>query len=320
MDINSLLALLADGQVHSGAELGRQLGVSRTAVWKSLDRMVEYGLVFERVKGKGYKLAEALDLLCEDEIRGGLECAYPLRTKLELRPVVESTNTLLAVRSGMGVGCYEVLLAEMQTEGRGRRGRTWVSPFGKNIYMSLGFELSGGPESLAGLSLVAGLSVARAITQVTGLSPGLKWPNDVWLDGKKVAGILVELQGEATTGWRVILGVGLNVMMGLSDGEEIDQPWSSLGPYMNCSRSKLAENLALCLIEDIEQFKVKGFGHFLPAWSAVDVFLGRRVDVLGAGISGVAEGVDPMGNLMVRDGDSLHVIRAGEVSVRANEA
>ena len=320
MDVMSLVSLLSDGQFHSGSDLGRALGVSRSAVWKSLGRLSHYGLAIESVKGKGYRLFSALDLFDQGVVYSKLGSELAGRVSVDILPQVESTNSVMAERLPSQALTYGVLLAEMQTKGRGRRGRSWVSPFGKNIYMSLGFELAGGPECLAGLSLVAGLSVARAINLLSDVHAQLKWPNDVWMEGKKAAGILVELQGEATTGWRVVLGVGLNVSMSVEEGEDIDQPWIAVGDYIDCTRSELAGVMANCLVEDLELFRVHGFAHFLPMWRDLDIFYGQELCVLGSQTIGVSEGVDVMGNLLLRVGDELMVINAGEVSVRQHEA
>ena len=320
MDIMSLVSLLSDGQFHSGSDLGRVLGVSRSAVWKSLGRLSLYGLAVESVKGKGYRLLGALDLLDQSIVCSKLSSELESHVSIDILPQVESTNSVMAERMPSRVSTYSVLLAEMQTKGRGRRGRSWVSPFGKNIYMSLGFELVGGPECLAGLSLVAGLSVARAINGLSGAHAQLKWPNDVLVEGRKAAGILVELQGQATTGWRVVLGVGLNVSMSVQEGESIDQPWVAVGNYMDCTRSELAGAMTNCLVEDLELFRMHGFAHFLPMWRDLDVFLGREIQVIGSQVRGVSEGVDVVGNLLIRVGEELVVINAGEVSVRRHEA
>lgn len=311
----TLVFLLSDGQFHSGSDLGRALGVSRSAVWKSLSALSGFGLELESVKGRGYRLVRPLELLDRDRILAFVEPDIGGRVSLHVKAVVDSTN------SSVGGICndghrYTVLLAEKQEAGRGRRGRCWVSPFARNIYMSVRFELQGGPEALAGLSLVAGLAVADALksSAIPGLA--LKWPNDVLVEGRKLAGILVELQGEATTGWTVVVGVGLNHSMEEGDAVAIDQPWASLDHYSGVGRNQCAALLISSLIFKLEEFRQGGFAPFLESWMALDYFKGQTVEALDGGILGSARGVDIAGNLLVETASGLESVNAGEVSVR----
>lgn len=314
----TLLHALADGEYHSGSELGEVLGVSRTAVWKSLQKLETLGVAVETVKGKGYRLNRALDLLDASGIVSGLPAAMQSAVDVRVISSTTSTNSDTAAwltDSNRKACC--VVLAEQQTAGRGRHGRSWVSPFAQNIYMSLGYELKGGIEALSGLSLIVGIALIRALKGLGFDEVGLKWPNDVWLQGRKLAGVLVELQGEATTGWRVVIGVGMNVHMQAEDGRFIDQPWISLDAVKMVQRSRLASQLIETLLLVLGEFSEKGFASFVPEWLAADVLRGRSVQLDGGRLVGVAEGIDESGAFQLRtNAGDLVLVNAGEVSVR----
>lgn len=321
MDIHSLLKLLSDGQYHSGSELGASLGVTRAAVWKALKRLTQFNLEIKSDKNRGYQLVGGLELLDCDAI----EELLPEKTKssisLTLALKVDSTNLrLLEINDNGGrQNRYSVSMAEMQTAGRGRRGQPWISPFGKNIYLSIGFNLPGGVEVLNGLSLVVGIAVIRMLRSQGIEGAKLKWPNDIWIGSKKLGGILVELKGEATTDWYVVAGIGLNVRMTELDGRNIDQLWTSICEHHECSRNRLAAGLIENLVEVLCLFKEQGFDGFMGEWSQYDLLKGRQVKLSAGNIEGVATGIDSKGALLVDTGDEQLTVNAGEVSVRPNE-
>ena len=317
MDPIKLLSLLSDGDYHSGSDLGKSLGVSRTAVWKSLSAVEEYGLQFESVKGKGYRLTRPIELLDHALLLEGLDEEVRNSVSLSLVPKLESTNSAIAQMDSSDAD-FEVLMSEMQTAGRGRRGRQWVSPFGQNIYLSMRFELQGGPRALEGLSLVAGLAVVQALQSSVSEDLSLKWPNDILIGGRKLAGVLVELQGEATTGWTVILGVGLNYAMQGSDGAAIDQPWVSLSEHSQRGRNEVASAVLNGLVLALQKFRVHGFSAFRSSWLELDYFKGKSVQVLDGDLAGIAMGVDDAGNMLVKTDDGVKAVNAGELSVRAS--
>lgn len=315
LELFSLISHLADGQFHSGSDLGKQFGVSRTAIWKALSQLSEYGLVVESHKGKGYRLESPIELLDLESVEARLDDGVEDRASVEILPKVASTNTQIVDLPSDDLRPFSFLFAEMQTAGRGRRGRSWISPFGCNLYFSVMFDLKGGPEALSGLSLVVGLSVVRALARFSDESFSLKWPNDVLWQDKKVAGVLVELQGEATTGWRVVVGIGLNFSMA-GDIEQIDQPWASIGELCDCGRNELAAALVSQLVNDLSIYIKEGFSAFRTSWMDFDYFKEKAVEVLGADLFGKAVGIDAMGNLLVESEGIVQVINAGEVSVR----
>lgn len=313
-----MLQHLSDGKFHSGSEIGRLFSVSRTAVWKALGKLEEFGVAVESHKGKGYRILGGLDLLDRSAILSSLSADVKARiAEFLVFPAVDSTNKLL-MDSMARQGEYHLVTTEMQTAGRGRRGKVWVSPFAKNVYLSIGFELHGGPEALSGLSLVAGISVVRALGALGVEGAQLKWPNDIWVDGRKLAGILVELQGEATTSWQVVVGVGLNVKMSERDGEGIDQPWVALDELASLRRSDIVASMVESLVSIIEQFKRFGFSAFREEWERHDLICGNDVQVNEGEISGRAIGVDAVGALKIDTSSGCVVVNAGEVSVRPN--
>lgn len=322
MDLIRLLGVLSDGEYHSGVEMGQLLGVSRTAVWKALGKLEADGVVVDVVKGKGYRIIGGLDLLSRDEIIEYLESRSVHLDKLHLLQDVDSTNSYLMRDDSVEQG-YSVCLSERQTSGRGRRGREWHSPYAKNIYLSLSFGLSGGGEVLEGLSLALGVAVANCLSRQGVKNIGLKWPNDIWVGGEKLAGILVELKGEAEFGWKVVAGLGINVLMTEEEGRGVSQPWTSLekvASELSLGRSMWAATLIESLIETIERYRVAGLGYLLADWSKFDILQGKEVVLSSGGLTGLCHGVDRRGRLLVDIDGEMNAVNAGEVSVRQNES
>lgn len=323
MSLTPLLHTLADGEFHSGEELARLLGVSRTAVWKQLQKMqLQTGLILESVKGRGYRLAQPLELLDRGRVAGDMTAAAAgLLSELEVLEQVDSTNRLALLRAQGGGRRGHVIVAEQQTAGRGRRGRPWVSPFGCNIYCSVLWEFDGGAAALEGLSLAIGVAVAETLVAIGVPGVGLKWPNDLVWEGRKLAGILLEMVGDAAGHCQVVVGVGLNVAMtGDTRAAPIDQPWVDLQTARGevVSRNQLLALLLSSLLPALEQFEREGFAAVRPAWLALDSFFGREVAVhLGDSVVlGVAAGVGETGALLVDTPQGRQQFHGGEVSLR----
>lgn len=314
MDVRSLLNQLSDGAFHSGSSLGANLGVSRAAIWKALGRLSEFKLDIEAIKGKGYRLRGGIDLLKYDEILEEISFDYQEKININLLLSTESTNNWLMSKK-MTSKKFEVCISEMQKGGKGRRGKVWVSPFGKNIYLSVAFDLQGGVEVLNGLSLVIGLAVIRVLKKLGLSNAVLKWPNDIWIDSRKAAGVLVELQGEATTGWRIVAGIGLNVAMDENDGKGIDQPWVSIAQSISSGRGQVAGMMISALIAVLEEYQANGFKGFMSEWDDSDFLKGKSIESSG-GVKGIAVGINAQGALLVETTDGLKSINAGEISVR----
>jgi len=319
--MNNLLRLLADGHFHSGEELGASMGISRSAVWKALGRLEqEFGVRLFRVPGKGYRLVGPLSLLHADRL--GVVTSR-LGWSLYLKDSVDSTNAEAFRLLQSGCGPSLVVLAEAQTAGRGRRGRLWVSPPAQNIYCTLAHRVHGGFERMSGLSLVVGLAVLAALRRAGLESAGLKWPNDVYASGKKLAGILVELAGDPADICHVVIGIGINVNM-VPDGQAIDQPWTSMKAQLGSTvdRNMLAEVLIEALHDYLGRYADGGFRALREEWEANNIWQGRRCALSTGGVgrepvSGLVMGVDDRGALrLMVDGKGEQSFSGGELSLR----
>lgn len=314
--LNKLLAQLADGQFHSGEELGEKLGVSRAAVWKQLKKLDELNIPYSSVKGKGYRLHDAIELLDHDDIRGRINQRLDI---LDILLDVDSTNSYLFNKASDHMGKRYAVLAEKQAAGRGRRGRQWVSPFGKNIYLSLLVSFAGGIAALEGLSLVTAIAVEKALVKLGIDHIGLKWPNDVYAEGKKLAGILLEVTGEYNSHCQVVIGIGLNLALSEEDAADIGQPWAALKNLRpELSRNQVAGVLLDELLAVIDDFQKKGFAAYQEYWSQRDIYQGKEVQILSPGNdkTGVVKGVNRKGELLLHSDKGMEVITAGEISVR----
>lgn len=318
--LRDLLVILADGGFHSGEELGIRLGVTRAAVWKQLQKLETLNIPLSSVKGKGYRLSDEIELLDSSiilaNLNGRIDCLDVLLT-------TESTNSYLLGIAPDHMGKRYAVLAEKQENGRGRRGRTWVSPFGKNIYLSLLWSFSGGISSLEGLSLVVAIAVEKALTELGVENAKLKWPNDVYLDGKKLAGILLEVSGENNGYCQVVIGVGLNIKLSDHEAENINQPWSQLSNHISgVGRNAIAAKLLDQLISAISNFEKNGFASYREYWIDKDAFYDQEVDLIlpQQTRSGIAKGVNNKGELLLETESGLSVINAGELSLRLKHA
>ena len=227
-----LIQYLSSGQFFSGQWLGEQLGVSRAAISNHISSLVDMGLDIYSVTGKGYKLSEPLTLLDEANIQHKL-LELGLKNKIEVHNIIDSTNSYLLRRLPNQNHNLQVCLAEYQDSGRGRRGRKWISPFGSHIYMSMYWFLEQGMAAAMGLSVVSALAVSDAIKDLYQIDVQLKWPNDIYFDGVKLAGILIDLEGQALEPCHCVIGVGLSINMPEKSAEQVDQPWTDLQEVIN---------------------------------------------------------------------------------------
>jgi BirA family biotin operon repressor/biotin-[acetyl-CoA-carboxylase] ligase len=319
----SLLNILADGRFHSGEELGDALGISRMAVWKHIHALRERGVDMEVVRGRGYRFPCPVELLDADTIHAATRPETRRRLAgIETLLEVDSTNNRLRQQALEGAPSGTVCLAEMQSAGRGRRSRNWVSPFAANLYLSLLWRSECGIAALGGMSLVCGVAVLRCLEQFSILSGGLKWPNDILVDDAKLAGILIDVIGESTGSCAVVVGVGINVAMPQQAGEEIGQPWTDLQSLCGVERfprNLLAARALDCLLAAIDEFRRSGLQDFLDDWCRYDVMAGRQIDVRlpDRVVTGRACGIDETGALLVDTPGGRQRFASGEVSVRA---
>lgn len=316
MSVNEeLLGLLADGDWHSGQALADEIGVSRAAVWKQLKNLETEGVTVESIKGQGYRIPGGLELLDESHIKAMLSVEQTSALSgFHVVAGVDSTNHFIARLEKDGHG--SVCIAEKQTGGKGRRGREWVSPFGRNIYLSLGWCFQGGAGSLEGLSLVVGLATHRALGGGENLS--LKWPNDLLFDGRKVAGILIEMTGDPSGECSTVIGIGINVGMGSGASANIDQPWADASEFCQFGRNEIVARLLSELIPAIVRFEQSGFSVFKEEWLCLDGCLNKAVTLTtpGRSVEGVSRGVADNGALLVEVDGEVRSFSGGELSVR----
>jgi BirA family biotin operon repressor/biotin-[acetyl-CoA-carboxylase] ligase len=303
----ALLKQLADGSFHSGTSLAAGLGLSRTAVWQIIHDLENLGLEIDAVSGKGYRLRRPLDLFDAGTLRGELsELANTQLNTLEIHDQLDSTNTYLMQQAGLGQASGSACLAEFQTAGRGRIGRSWFSPFAGNICLSLLWRFDS-HAAIAGLSLAVGVALVRALRKLGIEGVGLKWPNDLLWQDRKLGGILLEVSGEAHGSCAVVIGIGLNVRMARATAQAIDQAWVDLDQISHGkppSRNRLCATLLQELLELLADYPARGLPAYIREWRQQHCYAGRRVvlQVGGRAVAGTVAGVSDAG-LLLLDGE-----------------
>ena len=313
-----LLAYLSDGKPHSGTALAAAAGVTRAAIWERVKRLQGVGVELFAVPGKGYQLAHPFDFLIEEDIRARLSpnAAAALR-RITVSPVTDSTNQRLLDACQQGDIHGHAWLAEFQTAGRGRRGDRWLAPPGAAVCLSLGWCFDSPPRDLGALSLVVGIGVVRGLQALGAHGVGLKWPNDLLFDRRKLAGILIEMRSEVGGPCSVVIGIGINVALGEAVKAGIDQPAASLAEACKQvpSRNAIAAAVLTSLVDTLGLFTVRGFAAFVPVWRVLDALAGRRVQLTlpGRTVEGTARGVDANGLLLIEHGGTQEAFLAGHV-------
>lgn len=309
-----IMAILADGEFHSGEQLGQELGMSRAAINQHLKILETWGVSTYRVTGKGYCLSEPINLLDERII------SQQYHTEnVEVIPVIDSTNQYL-LDSIDTLTTGDVCLAEYQQAGRGRRGGKWFSPFGANLYLSMYWRLEQGPAAAMGLSLVVGIVIAETLVQFGCHDVKVKWPNDLYINNRKLAGILVEMTGKTGDVAHIVIGAGINIAMKSDTTSSIDQSWTSL--YQEdviTDRNALSAAIITNLRSALRTFETQGMVPFLPRWHALDNFLNKPVKLIigDREIHGIERGINEFGALMLEQEDEIKAWVGGEISLRA---
>ena len=311
---NKLLNLLADGEFHSGEKIGELLGVSRTSVNNYIKALQEIGLDIYKVTGKGYCSAAPLTLLNQQTIKkiSGVEHVH-------VEQILDSTNKYLldniaTLKKG------ETCLAEYQAAGRGRRGREWISPFASHLYCSMYWRLDAGIDKASGLSLLVGIATVNALEKLGLQGVGLKWPNDLYYQGKKLAGILIELNAQASDVCHAVIGIGINVRMPVEQGKLIDQPWADLNSINNApiDRNQLSGLLIKELQSLLTSYEEKGLAPFLSRWFELDCFINQQVNLIIADKvqTGLCRGINEQGALLLEIDNEIKPYIGGEISLR----
>ncbi len=321
MTCHKLLMLMADGAFHSGSELGETLGISRSAVWKQIQRLQQLGVEIYSVKGRGYRVPDGADLLDLERFQALLDSRVVARLeRIGFEREVGSTNRLAldALKQGAGSGIFA---AEYQSQGRGRRGREWISPYGANLYFSLAWRFSVGLAALEGLSLAVGLALRQALGRF-GVEPlELKWPNDLLSDGRKLGGILIEVSGEAAGEAQVVIGIGINVSMPEEMIEQVTQPCIDISRLLATppDRTQLLAVLVEELIRMLDLFERQGFAVLREQWQQANIHRDRPIRLISGAreVLGICRGVDERGALLLETDGRVEAYYGGEVSVRA---
>lgn len=287
-----LIALLANGEFHSGEQLGETLGMSRAAINKHIQTLRDWGVDVFTVPGKGYSLPEPIQLLNAEQILGQLDGG-----SVAVLPVIDSTNQYLLDRIGE-LKSGDACVAEYQQAGSGRRGRKWFSPFGANLYLSMFWRLEQGPAAAIGLSLVIGIVMAEVLRKLGADKVRVKWPNDLYLQDRKLAGILVELTGKTGDAAQIVIGAGINMAMRRVEESVVNQGWITLQEAgINLDRNTLAVMLIRELRAALELFEQEGLAPYLSRWEKLDNFINRPVKLIigDKEIFGISRGIDKQG-------------------------
>lgn len=327
-----VFAQLADGRFHSGEALAQALGVSRGAIWKAVRTLRTLGATLHAVPNRGYRLrsgdhpepgfgSEALDA-------GRIMSLLPASVRASVRDVqttwmVDSTNSVLLRRPNPPLGMCEAFLAEYQSAGRGRRGRSWLAPPGGAICLSLNWSFRDVPTDLGALGLAIGVCVLRTLRGAGLERASLKWPNDILVEGRKLGGILIELRAEGGGPASVVIGIGLNVALGAALLAEIERtgiPATDLAAsgVTRLSRNALAAALTGRVVEGLKRFESDAMRPFIEEWRAADALQGLQIEVRTAAgnVCGWAKGIDLHGALVVETPHGLQRFISGEVTVR----
>ncbi|MFP2517234.1 bifunctional biotin--[acetyl-CoA-carboxylase] ligase/biotin operon repressor BirA [Buttiauxella agrestis] len=309
----TLISILSDGEFHSGEHLGEQLGMSRAAINKHIQTLRDWGVDVFTVPGKGYSLPDPIQLLNEELIKSQIDTG-----SIAVLPVIDSTNQYLLERLDT-LQSGDACIAEYQQAGRGRRGRQWFSPFGANLYLSMYWRLEQGPAAAVGLSLVIGIVMAEVLQDLGAENVRVKWPNDLYLNDRKLAGILVELTGKTGDAAQIVIGAGINLAMRNVATDVINQSWINLQEAgINIDRNALAIKIIKELRKALQLFEDEGLVPFLPRWESLDNFINRQVKLIigEREIHGISRGINEQGGLLLEQDGVIKPWVGGEISLR----
>jgi BirA family transcriptional regulator, biotin operon repressor / biotin---[acetyl-CoA-carboxylase] ligase len=312
-----ILNILADGQFHSGEALAKQFKVTRATIWNAIQYAESLGIEVFSVRGRGYKLPQAIELLDKNLVLQAIGQQRAWFT-LQILDEVNSTNTyLMQNKNAAHATC---VAAHVQTKGKGRRGRTWVSQLGASLTFSLLWRFQCGAAALSGLSLCVGVALIRALNNLGVSDVQLKWPNDVLVDGRKLAGILIELQGDLEGPSAAVIGIGINLNLPKKVLQRIDQPAIDLASIKIIDQNALLGGILKHLADVLSGFETYGFIGLRDEWLGYHAYENKPVRMLlpnGTDVSGVVKGVAEDGILLVETALGLQRFSAGEISLRS---
>ncbi|MDY4374177.1 bifunctional biotin--[acetyl-CoA-carboxylase] ligase/biotin operon repressor BirA [Pectobacterium carotovorum] len=308
-----LIKILSDGEFYSGELLGEMMGMSRAAINKHIQTIRDWGIDIFTVTGKGYSLPAPMQLLDE-----GVILKHLPEGGVTVLPVVDSTNQYILERLDT-LSSGDACLAEYQQSGRGRRGRQWFSPFGANLYLSLYWRLEQGPAAAVGVSLVIGIVMAEVLHKLGADGVRVKWPNDLYLKDRKLAGILVELTGKTGDAANLVIGAGINLQMREPAPDTINQGWINLQEAgIEINRNTLASTLISELRSALAVFELQGLEPFIPRWEKLDNYFNRPIRLIigNREIHGIDRGIDRQGALLLEGDGLITPYIGGEISLR----
>ena len=322
LDFTKLLPLLDHAEYRSGQELAAHFNVTRATVHNCIARIEGLGIQLDRVPGRGYRLCAPLDLLDEKTIADNLasdvaDCLFAVQYIQQ----VDSTNAVAAKLVLPPARKFSLVLAEAQSAGKGRRGRSWISPFAANIYLSLVWPLQRPLHAAGVLSPYLAICITESL-HALGLSGlGLKWPNDIYCNNKKLAGLLIECSGELSGACKMIVGLGVNVAMTKYKHIDIDQDWTDVhsnAPDWSLTRSELAVQLINSLVTGLHCFEKTPIEDLVQRWARWDVMQNMAINVHADAEAqqGIARGIDVDGCLLLDTGQGVERISVGDVSLR----
>ena len=317
----AILNALNQGGFVSGQALGEELGISRAAVSKHIKTLQEMGLDIFKVTGKGYCLNSQVGLLNKTQIDQHYKALGANTADVEVHPIIDSTNSELMrrIQAKTALESGTVIVAEMQQAGRGRRGRVWQSPFGANLYYSYFWRLDDGLQAAMGVSIAVGLAVYDAIKALYQIDVELKWPNDIYINKQKLAGVLVELDGQPQGPCQLVIGIGINLQMPDSFSQHIDQAWTDLNQHtQQLDKNQLVASLTHHLEQRLVQYRQTGLQNMYEQWNSLNAFAGDYVELNTGHRSwrGICEGIDPQGGIRIRQDGEVKSYYGGEVSLR----
>jgi len=319
-----ILRHLSDGRFHSGQALAHEFNLSRSSIFNALAQAESMGLMIHAVRGRGYRMPEPVEWLDGGAIAHHLGTAAGAYT-IRVLDSVDSTNSVLMAAALGGAADGTLFCTEHQHAGKGRRGRRWHSVLGGSLTFSVLWRFENGLQSLSGLSLAVGLAIARAVNRHSRHPAKLKWPNDVLVDYRKLAGILVEVQGDMHGAALAVVGIGLNVRLNETQRDAVDQAVVDLAEMgVTVGRNQLLADCLLELHAVLTLFRQHGFAALRDDWLALDAYAGKWVALTlpdARSVQGVASGVDETGAFLLRDARSaLNPYSGGEISLRLDAA
>jgi len=315
-----ILKHLADGKFHSGEAIAQHFYVSRATVWNALQRAEELGVEIFSVRGRGYKLAHALTLLDKPAIVSHMS-PQQAWLDVEVFDTIDSTNSYL-MQSMSTKAHGTCVIANLQTNGRGRRGREWQASLGASLTFSLLWRFQCGAAALSGLSLAVGVALIRGLHEVGATAAQLKWPNDILVNQQKLAGILIELQGDMEGPSTAVIGVGINLHLPEQLLHKIDQPVTDLSRATpdSVNPNALMATLLKHLAEVLATFEQSGLDNLRDEWTAHHAYHHKPVRMLmpdGSEVTGIVQSISDNGTLIIETANGLQKMMSGEISLRA---